>query len=559
MSAEEQRTEAELTECLDRLDQDKESRVSKAIGLLTFRRTRRRNHLKKTVESRRTDTILDLYDDPFQSVSIPWPHPEDHLDYLVRTESPHVLEKGVFHWLGTLGGKHGWVNPCGIDWLGIKADRSSDGYGRAECLLETKFPLDGWTLDTPNSYYEVDLGVGRSARVDYYTLRHGSRTKDNHALSWRLMCTNDGWEKGAHARKWDNLHITFGETLLQRTNDRYGEYGVGTWKVMSRWDKQEHPYYRYFRVEQLANNHAGDHILALSGLELYGDLRMDMDWFAHRTRKHLAACTIQRIVRQMLSKDIFANTRRRFRERGRAAKKIQKFVRTVNQRLSTRMKRLRTFIQQMRLDSAILIQQWIRRQWSQHVATRMLFIALRKNRAALVIQNNFRAYLAFVEMHAVKFAFMRIVAERKRLDELKEFRRKALVEKREKQMTAWHTLNSSATTLQRAVRQLKARKQGKALLTEKKASVDCDHVAIAAEASLRASSHFHRGRADRLAFMMEEEDAIATAEEEWGDGVFVDEGEDEHEHEHEHEQEHEDLAAILPERADKRDPLSATV
>jgi hypothetical protein len=460
---------------------------------------------------RRVDSIDTLHSEPIRTVNIPWPHSDEYLDTLARIDGLHSFENGIFYYLGTLGGERQWVNPCGIDWLKVKADRSSEGYGRAETLLENKFPLDGWTSDESNAWWEVDIGVGRSARVDHYTLRHGSRQEDNHALSWRLMGTNDGWGKGA-SRKWYNLHITFGETVLRRRNDGQREYGIGTWKVDPRFDKNEHPFYRYIRVEQLANNQSGNEVFALSGLELYGELMMDMQHFELKTRRHLAACAIQGVVRQMLSKDIFAETRRRFRTRNRAAKRIQKFVRTVNQRLSSKMKRLRDFVKQMRLDSAILIQRWIRTMWSQHVATVALFSALKKNRAALMIQNAFRGYLAFIEMNTAKFAFMRIVAERKRLDEVKEFRRKALAQQREKQMAAWITLNSSATTLQKAVRQLKARRKGKAFLAEKKVTVEGAKQAIAVEVSLRASSGFHQGRADRLALMMEEEEAEAAEE-----------------------------------------------
>ena len=243
-----------------------------------------------------------------------------------------------------------------------------------------------------------------------------------------------------------------------------------------------------------------------------------------QTKRHLAACAIQGLARQMLSKDIFAETRRQFRLRTRAARKIQKFVRTVNTRLSAKLKRMRDFVNQMRVDAAVLIQQWIRREFDRHVAVRMMFEALRKNRAAIVIQNNFRAYLSFVAQNKAKFAFLRIVAERRRLDEVKEFRRRAINQQRTAHITHLHTLNASALVLQRAIRRLKNRRHGARMLTEKKKSVEHFKGAVAAEVVLRASAYFHRGRAERLALVMKDDEEGMTDEDDDDDDASESEG-----------------------------------
>ena len=105
------------------------------------------------------------------------------------------------------------------------------------------------------------------------------------------------------------------------------------------------------------------------------------------------------------------------------------------------------------------------------------------------------------------------------LDEVKEFRRRAINQQRTAHITHLHTLNASALVLQRAIRRLKNKRHGARMLTEKKKSVEHFKGAVAAEVVLRASAYFHRGRAERLALVMKDD-------EEDEEGVTDDDDED---------------------------------
>ena len=72
-----------------------------------------------------------------------------------------------------------------------------DGSPQDLCSRE---PVASYTKDRRETYWGVDLGVGRKLTPSHYTLRHGYFTNMNSLRNWRLegSVNNDpnGWKVG---------------------------------------------------------------------------------------------------------------------------------------------------------------------------------------------------------------------------------------------------------------------------------------------------------------------------------------------------------------------------
>ena len=130
------------------------------------------------------------------------------------------------------------------------------------------------TLDEPYSFFGVDLGVDRKLVPSCYTLRN--RNASTHVLmNWHFEASNDriNWtmldrriyltNSPEHDKKFEEEHKEFktkgGSSTCCIDTDLYREIGYEG--------------FRYFRVIQVGKNSSGTDNLALSGFELYGQVK----------------------------------------------------------------------------------------------------------------------------------------------------------------------------------------------------------------------------------------------------------------------------------------------
>lgn len=161
-------------------------------------------------------------------------------------------ERGVLHWIATQGHTSEWVNPIRY---GVKVTASSSEKGVASDILEIK-QNECWTKDVPSSWFAFDLGKNRQLLLTYYTLRHGSNSRQDCLRSWVLQCSDDGLE-------WETIK-RHNECALN------SNFATASWPVMC-----TNPH-RYFRVLQTGHNSTNKNFFSLSGIEFYGDFYQNM-------------------------------------------------------------------------------------------------------------------------------------------------------------------------------------------------------------------------------------------------------------------------------------------
>ena len=161
---------------------------------------------------------------------------------------------GILYWLGSEGRKTPFSNPARAGKVSVSASslmRDSSPIdtlvGRGLVRLSSK-PL-------PNSWMQVDFGRARVV-AKRYTLRHYSSWDTEALRNWEFQASNDG-------ASWTTLRKHTNDTTLKTKGAR------GSWTLTSKASKKS---WRYFRVLQTGKNSNNHHYLALSGLEIYGDL-----------------------------------------------------------------------------------------------------------------------------------------------------------------------------------------------------------------------------------------------------------------------------------------------
>ena len=109
---------------------------------------------------------------------------------------------GVLYLLGTHAGAREYENP--VTSREVTAAMSSAytdpyGYGSAPWRLVRHVHPGGndicernFTEDRASSWISIDLGPGRSLRINHYALRHGWDGGTYRLCSWRLEGSNDG-------------------------------------------------------------------------------------------------------------------------------------------------------------------------------------------------------------------------------------------------------------------------------------------------------------------------------------------------------------------------------
>lgn len=184
----------------------------------------------------------------------PNPRLQKRMRYGMRFEPRGgVKDAGILFFIGTEGRLRPeyWINPCLSKEVTVTASSIEKGN---LAQLVSRNPGELWTKDVPSSWFCVDLGANRSVIPSHYELRHGRRFKSDCPRTWDLQGSTDGED-------W---------TLLKRhTGDKTID-GPFESHVFALPDVDEA--YRFFRVIQTGHNSSNHNFLALSGLELYGDL-----------------------------------------------------------------------------------------------------------------------------------------------------------------------------------------------------------------------------------------------------------------------------------------------
>lgn len=182
--------------------------------------------------------------------------------------------QGLLYWLGTERGSSEYRNPAernvvSVEWNSLykgpkaafvdndfndKAD-SADGH-----VVNRG---DGWhhTNHGPGEHWmRVDLGEDIRFCPDFYCLRHGSSGKTGGGCwdlrKWYFQASNDD-------RAWTTLHTG---------SDKLVDGCCGAWEVDNKLvDGKPAAGFRYFRILMHAADHGGAWLLALGGIELYGE------------------------------------------------------------------------------------------------------------------------------------------------------------------------------------------------------------------------------------------------------------------------------------------------
>jgi len=186
-------------------------------------------------------------------------------------------ENGALFYLGTYGRQNQWQNPHETGQ--IQVFFSSLGKGTVADFVGRDC-VNCRTLNEPDSFMGVDLGVGRFIIPTCYTIRN--RNSNHHVLlNWVLEASVD-------MKEWfvidKRTHFTedaeFNRVTAATREDLKQKGYMSTWgidenqieKIRKSYDGSVHRFggFRYFRITQIDKNSSGSFNLALSGFEIYG-------------------------------------------------------------------------------------------------------------------------------------------------------------------------------------------------------------------------------------------------------------------------------------------------
>lgn len=141
--------------------------------------------------------------------------------------------------------------------------RSSDAAGTATDVVDRAIN-DSYTNDVPNSWVSIDLGSGRSAIIDKYSLRNRS-VADRAIRNWKLQGSNDAASNSTtdlDAATWDDLDVHIADTTMASVANQWATFTLGSTPSAYRW----------LRIIQTGPNAGVDNYLtAATEIELYGD------------------------------------------------------------------------------------------------------------------------------------------------------------------------------------------------------------------------------------------------------------------------------------------------
>lgn len=186
--------------------------------------------------------------------------------------TPELEMRGIVHYLATNGGRDEYANPHLLGMLTVSA--SSLERGLMLDLVASE-PNELWTRPVPASWFCVDF-KNRRVRPHHYSLRHGGPHKTGEEAQKKRIRVFY-FSKTDLLRHWDLLGSNDGQswTLLRRhtaDNSLRSGFGVSSWEIIGCKAS-----YRYFRVIQTGHNSSRHNFLALSFIELYGELFSETD------------------------------------------------------------------------------------------------------------------------------------------------------------------------------------------------------------------------------------------------------------------------------------------
>lgn len=184
-------------------------------------------------------------------------------------------ENGALYYLGTNGGTKIWQNPHTIGQ--VQAFASSIGFGQVQDLVGRKC-VNLRTLNEPFSFFGIDFGEGRKIRPTCYTIMNrnssthvlmnwhfeGSNDKLNWTILDRRVYMPDQMETGGFQQEYVDEELL--ESLCQKQ-------GTNTWGIdQNVYQDITDEGFRFFRIIQISPNSSGSDNLALSCVEIYGQI-----------------------------------------------------------------------------------------------------------------------------------------------------------------------------------------------------------------------------------------------------------------------------------------------
>ena len=130
----------------------------------------------------------------------------------------------------------------------ISTGKLEDISGRATSNFKTKNEM--------NPFIGIDLGINRGLRITAYTIRNGN-SNANTMICWQFEGSNTGNEWAIIDRR---VHSTSEDVKYLAEKGK-----SSTWGVINTERS-----YRYFRLVQTDRNLAGNFVLSISCIELYG-------------------------------------------------------------------------------------------------------------------------------------------------------------------------------------------------------------------------------------------------------------------------------------------------
>ena len=174
---------------------------------------------------------------------------------------------GVLFYIGTKKYTQLYQNPHEAGY--VVASKSSDIFGSDIKSLVGRTSDINTTADKEGSWMAVDLSASRSLIVNHFCLRYGwssTSTSIHFPQNFELQGSNCG-------ATWKMIQRFEGDTfnnapVCQSPNNFAKNQPWAHWKITTPNVKS----FRHFRILQFGPHQGGRHVLALSGLELYGDL-----------------------------------------------------------------------------------------------------------------------------------------------------------------------------------------------------------------------------------------------------------------------------------------------
>jgi hypothetical protein len=174
----------------------------------------------------------------------------------------------VLYYIATKGYQEEWENPDHSLHL-ARAFSSSVSRGRPSDLVGRDI-VDFCTADQAYSFIGVQLGGGRKLLPTAYTIRNRPSSREV-MLSWRLEGSND-------LVTWymlDNRSIELhNRTALEKLTRRGG---TTTWAIDPNACRLDEGF-GTFRIIQTDENSAHNHVLGISGFEIYGKVTNAEKW-----------------------------------------------------------------------------------------------------------------------------------------------------------------------------------------------------------------------------------------------------------------------------------------